>query len=459
MYSHLINKKVKEVNFVEENGSMEGKDLAQDRKSEFEIEVEKEIARLNVGEKSTSIEGLELIKYSNTQAGLTLYGIPITLIQNGKFQYSANGLKQVKTMLKDHGLDLEKIGLPELGEKLNEIELDKQNGKEQTEREEEKNNETNKDDNEKKPEKNEAKNTEEGHIEKDYSWIEIRSDREIDEMRTFVGAIKKEHPEIEGIERTFIVPSKNDSKSYKLYAQCKGGKYKEIPLEMTEGRNQTQEQVTVTQNDGTNSTKKTPIQILKINNRSMIMIYNGGRTNTEVHIGVRTDGDNYKSTPISSARAQNNLHDPNEDVRRQISSNSASQREGDTREKAYAVMINFEKQNVPDEIDPSKDGKGIEAKEMEEFPTALVTNLKEGLKEMLYDKGINLSDEAIEQVAESITEGKDFRDALEDGTRIDESAGRIPPDSAERMADNIYDSVTTGEDVENEGEIEPDHRR
>lgn len=435
---------------MEENEGMEGKDLAQDKKNEFEKEVEKEIANLKSGEQST-MQGLGLTKWNNTQAGLTLYGIPIALIQNGKFEYSTNGLQQAKIILKEHGLDFEKIGFPELEEKLQEL----------TEREEEKNPKTIKDDNENNQKKNnEEKSQEEGKIQKNSSWIEIRNDREIDEMRTFEGAVKREHPEVGNIERTFIVPSKNDGNSWNLCVQTKGGKYKKIPLEMTEGRNQTQEQVTVTKNDGTDSTKKAPIQILKINSRNMIMIYNGGRTNTEVHIGVRTDGDNYKSSQISSARSQNNLLDPNEDVKEQISSNTASQREGDYREKAYAVMLNLEKQDVPDEIDPSKDGKGIEAKEMEEFPTALVTSLKDGLKEMLYDRGINLSDEAIEQVAESIVDGKDFRDALEDGTRIDEEAGRIPPDSAEKMADNIYDSVTTGDDMENESENEgPEHNR
>lgn len=452
MYSHLINKK-EEVKIMEENEGMDGKNLAQDKKNEFEIEVEKEIANLRAGEQST-MQGLGLTKWNNTQAGLTLYGVPIALIQDGKFEYNVNGLKQTKALLLEQGLDFEKIGFPELEEKLQELTAEKEKLQQQTEREEEKNEETNRDDNNKKPEKEDDKETEEGEMKRDSSWIEIRNDREIDEMRTFEGAVKKEHPEVGNIERTFIVPSKNDGNSWNLCVQTKGGKYKKIQLDMAEGRNQTQEQATVTKNDGTDSTKKVPIQILKINSRSMIMIYNGGRTNTEVHIGVRTDADNYKSSQISSARSQNNLLDPNEDVKEQISSTTASQREGDIREKAYAVMINLEKQDVPEEIDPSKDGKGIEAKEMEEFPTALATNLKDGLKEMLYNRGINLSDEAIEQVAESIVDGKDFRDALEDGTRVDEQAGRIPPDSAKKMADNIYNSVTKDDDMESEREDE-----
>lgn len=437
-----------------EENNLNGVDLAKNEKTKEKEEKEQiqekskldeiilqQTADITLGEIKNIMDTLDIVGMGEGQAKLMLGNAVIGIVQNGKIEYTRNA----------RTAETEEI-LKKLNEEIEEQQKAEQEQKERDtgEREEEKKPETIKDDNEKKPEQEETAVHESEEIKRDSSWIEIRSDREIDEMRTFIGAIQKEHPEISNINRTFIAPDKNNSNSYRLYVQGKNKKYKEVPLEMTEGVNPMHEQVTTTENDGTNSTKKTPIQMLKINNRSMIMIFNGGRTNTEVHIGLRTDGDNYKSTKISSAKSQNVLNDPNEDVKEQVSSTKSAQVEGDRQERAYAVMINLEKQDVPKEIDPSKDGKGIEAKEMENHPTALISNLKDGLKEMLYKRNISLSNEAIDKIAESIVDGKDFKDAIEEGTRVDEEAGRIPPDSAERKADDIYNSITKDEEMETE---------
>lgn len=276
---------------------------------------------------------------------------------------------------------------------------------------------------------------------------------------TFARAIENEHPEAGKIKRTFIAQDDKDSNSYKLIAQDSKGNYKEIPLEATEGKNPMQEDVTTIDNDGNNSVQKKPIQILKINNRSMIMIFNGGRTNTEVHIGNRSDGDNYTSTKISSADNQNGLKDPNKEVRDQVSTTKAAQENGDNIKRAYAVMINFEKQGLPDEVNPTKDEGGIESEELNDFPTALVQDIKKGLKELFQERNINISNEAIDKIAESVTEGKDFDDAVLEGMQIEENAGRIPPGSAERAAQEAVESIEDGSDAENEGEREEEDPR
>lgn len=295
-------------------------------------------------------------------------------------------------------------------------------------------------------------------ITRDSSWMEIRNDREIDEMQTFIGAIKKQYPKIGEITKIFIAQDENDINSYKLIAQDPKGNYKEIPLEATEGKDPMQEDVTTIDNDGNNSTQKKPKQILKINNRSMIMIFNGGRTDTEVHIGNRSDGDNYTSTKISSADNQNALQDPNKEVRDQVSSARNAQTKGDDVERAYAVMINFEKQGLPDEVNPTKDEGGIESEELNDFPTALVQDVKKGLKELFQARNINITDEAVDKIAKSVTEGKDFDNAVKDGMQIEENAGRIPPGSAERAAQEAVESIEDDSDAENEGEREEDPR-
>ncbi len=408
----------------------------------------KQTANIKIGQSMEVMNTLELVGMGDGQAKLMYGDMVLGIVQDGKIQYTNNAkTPEVEQMLKQLNEELEQ---------KQQIEQEEQQEKDTGEREEEKDIETIKDDNEKQeepeekeeaqePEKEENAGTE---IKRDSNWIEIRSDREIDEMRTFIGAIKKEYPQLGEINRTFIAPDKNNANSYKLYVQGKQGKIQEVPLEATEGENPMHERVTTIQNDGTNATQKTPIQLLKINNRNMIAIFNGGRTTTSIHIANRSDGDNYTSTEISAIDSQNKLHDPNEEVKEQVSSSRGQQQEGDEQDRAYATIKNFEKQNVPDEINPENDQNGIEATELDDFPTAIVDALKDSLTNVFRDKNITVSKEAIEEMAVSIVEGKDFKDAVIEGMEIEEQAGRIPPDSAERVGSNISDTITHDDPIE-----------
>lgn len=434
---------------MEEN-NLEGVDLAQNMELEEEEEqaqvqekkrldevILQQTAGIKLGETIKIINFLELVGMTEGKAKLMLGNTVIGIVQNGKIEYT-NNAKTPK---------VQQI-IEQLNEQLQQNE--QQQEIDTGEREEAKNQETIKDDNEKEPEKSEIK--------RDANWIEIRSDREIDEMRTFIGAIKKEYPKLGEIQRTFIAPDKDNSNSYKLYVQGKQGKLIRVPLETTEGVNPMQERVTVLQNDGTNATKKTPIQILKINNRNMIMIFNGGSTTTSVHIANRSDGDNYTSTEISAKDSQNKMKDPNEEVKGQISSVAGQQQEGDEQERAYAIIKNFEKQNVPTKINPAEDQKGIEVKELDNFPNAIIDALKQSLNNAFKDKKIYVSPKAIEKMATSITEGKDFKEAVIEGMQEEEKAGRIPPDSAEKVGSNISDSITKDEEIEEPERKEEDPR-
>lgn len=455
---------------------MEGKDLAQEEKVKAFIEELKELIKQSQESENSTIssnnyevsfnketktyevrfEGTEILLAQESKSGFDVYPEAIDKYKKLVEQAQKDG---IATLDNPAGL-VESEELEKFLEKQEELK------KEQGEKEEIKSEEEEKDD--EKPEledKEEDKEKDEEYkprnvgIKRDPKWIEIRGDRQIDEMQTFAGAIKREYPEIDGITKMFIAQDENDINSYKLIAQNPKGNYKEIPLEATEGKDPMQENVTTIDNDGNNSVQKKPKQILKINNRSMIMIFNGGRTDTEVHIGNRSDGDNYTSTKISSANNQNGLKDPNKEVRDQVSSARNAQIKGDDVERAYAVMINFEKQGLPDEVNPTKDEGGIESEELNDFPTALVQDIKKGLKELFQERNINITDEAVDKIAKSVTEGKDFDDAVLEGMQIEENAGRIPPGSAERAAQEAVESIENGSDVENEGEREEEDPR
>lgn len=409
-----------------------------EEKSKLDELILQKTAGIKLGNSISIMNTLDLVGLGEGQAKLMLGDVVVGVVQNGKIEYS------------------KKPEIQEILKMLNvELQLQKQNQQNQGEREEEKEPGTIHDDNEdpEVPEtpkeledgENEQSYEERNNIKRDSGWIEIRSDREIDEMRTFIGAIKKEYPKLGEINRAFIAPDKNNPNSYKLYVQGKKGKITKVPLETTEGVNPMHENVTTIGNDGTKATKKTPIQILKINNRNMLMIFNGGKTTTSIHIANRSDGDNYTSTQISAIDSQNKLNDPNEDVKKQVSSSEGQQQEGDEQERAFAIIKNFEKQNLPDEINPAKDKNGVEVKEIGDFPTAMLDGLKHVLNNAFQDVNITVSKKAIETMAISIIQGKKFKDAVIEGMRIEEQEGRIPPYSAEKVGANISDAIARGD--------------
>lgn len=96
----------------------EERNLATDKKQEFEARILEEIKDLKTGENTTSIEGIEV---TNTGAGYTINykGIIFGLIdKEGKFQYNSSKFKEVKAKLEEEGKTLEDIGLPELDQSI-----------------------------------------------------------------------------------------------------------------------------------------------------------------------------------------------------------------------------------------------------------------------------------------------------------------------------------------------------
>ena len=439
-----------------EENNLNGVDLAKNEKTKEKEEQEQiqekskldeiilqQTADITLGEIKNIMDTLDIVGMGEGQAKLMLGNAVIGIVQNGKIEYTRNA----------RTAETEEI-LKKLNEEIEEQQKAEQEQKERDtgEREEEKKPETIKDDNEKKPEQEETAVHESEEIKRDSSWIEIRSDRETDECRTFMGMIKKEYPHlVKGTERLFIAPNPKDANDYNLYAMDGNGKITaEIPLEQTEGRNPMQEDVLQYERDGSNAKTKQPIQMLKIGNspnNPIIMIYNGTRTDTQIHIGSRSQGDNYQSHQISSSRSQNDIQDAKESVKDATSSNLAERTEGDTEnERYYQTLKQLEHQNVPDEINPAKDENEISDVEVENFDKFRVSFAETLMKE--YD----ISKECAAYVAvEVLDNGKDFNETLDEATQIleeekrKEQEGKIPPGSAERSAAAYYEDRLTPE--------------
>lgn len=421
------------------------------KKSKLEEEILKETAGINLGNTVELMNNLSLVGLGDGQAKLMYGDVTLAVVQNGEIQYTSYANEDMRKKLNE-----------EFEQNQKQEQLKKEQEKDTGEREEEKDEETIYDDNEETIEEEEPEQEpelEDGEvpepekdIKRDSSWIEIRSDRETDECRTFMGMIKKEYPEyVKGTERLFFAPNPKDSNDYNLYVMGKNGKITgEIPLNQTEGRNPTEEDVLQYGKDGSNAKTKQPIQMLKIGNSPnspMVMIYNGTRTDTQIHIGSRSEGDNYQSHAISSSRSQNDIQDATESVKSNTSSNLAERTEGDREnEKYYQTLTKLQKQNVPDEINPAKDQNKITDIEVENFD-----ELRENFAKVLMEE-YPLTKEAAAYVAVEVLEnGRSFNETLDEAQgvleteRQKEQDGRIPPGSAERSAAAYFEDRITSE--------------
>lgn len=174
-----------------ENEGMEGKDLALDKKKEFEKRILEAIEDLKTGQTTVSTEGIEVTNYGE-QYTIKLKGITFGIIdKEGKFTYNRENFKEVKEALKEDGLTLEDLGLPNLEQSID-----------QEKEPDEKEPEHNKDEEKENPEPEKDDEEQEKDIEKD----------------------KEEIAEELGIEPKKIYPIREDSAFYKNHPGMFPGK-------------------------------------------------------------------------------------------------------------------------------------------------------------------------------------------------------------------------------------------
>lgn len=101
-----------------ENEGMEGKDLALDKKKEFEAKLLEAIKDLKTGQTTISVEGIEVTNFGE-QYTIKMKGITFGIIgKDGKFTYNRGNFKALKDALKEDGKTLEDLGLPDLEQSI-----------------------------------------------------------------------------------------------------------------------------------------------------------------------------------------------------------------------------------------------------------------------------------------------------------------------------------------------------
>lgn len=207
-----------------ENDAMEGKDLALKEKKEFEDRVLEAIKNLKEGQTTISIEGLEVTNNKGNYI-IKLKGIPFGLVsKDGEFTYSRENFEQVKETLKEEGITLEDLGLPDIEQWIDEQEQEKEREEEQAKDEPEKDEEDlsedmKEKDKEKKEDEKQKDNKNKNLIKlndkifkvliptaKNYSGIYLDTD-----TGEIVGKDKKSH-EIETLKGLSLIKGANSSK-------------------------------------------------------------------------------------------------------------------------------------------------------------------------------------------------------------------------------------------------------
>lgn len=456
----------KETTYTEETDSMGGKNLALHEKIKKEI---KEAPKDNEGDilinPAVEIGGtlfeLNIEKDPKEQSyKIHILGAHIlTLDKNNELSFADGWKETLKDKIRNYP---DRINEEAVIKNLEEMEESLQIDKEQQERQEEQKDEEDlSDDMEEKedPEKEEPEKEDGDEVKQPVnekkqkinlsSAVEVKSDREVNEDKTFAGLMKKEFDEAEEAERFFLVQNPNDANDYNLYAtDNQGNVIDEIPLEHTEGKNPMDEDITVPGKDGKNVETQQAVQILKIGNSpssAMLVVTKGTRTGTEVLIGNRSMGDDYQAHKVSSATRQRDNMDANEFVRRETSHTLAERNEGSAEKKYYETLERLDKQGVPEEANPAKDGISvgeIEVDSIDELSASLAA---------IFAKEYGLSKECAMNVATGlIEEGKKFDDALETGFEIEEKAGRIAPGSAEKRAEQAINYSSSGPERDEE---------
>ena len=119
-----------------ENEGMEGKDLAQEERKEEKNRLQLAIKNLKKGQTTISTEGLEITNFGGLYT-LKMRGITFgTLDEDGKPTYIMENVSKLKEALKDEGIELESLDLPDLQQAIDQEEQAKRQEEQQEENQE-----------------------------------------------------------------------------------------------------------------------------------------------------------------------------------------------------------------------------------------------------------------------------------------------------------------------------------
>lgn len=299
-----------------ENESMEGKDLANEEKKElFEEKILEAIKNLEIGQTTISVEGLEVSNYGE-QCTVKLRGITFGIIdKEGNFNYNKENFKQIKEILKDEGVTLEDLGLPDLEQAIDQEEKEKKE-KENENRPEDEGEEHDEEKDDEKPElEDESGDLEKEELAKEYNVnsrqvVHFAKDERVTENERFQGLVQW----ADGYDDVYAVPGE-DYYSYKFVGVKKGVKEEIETEEIEKGNEQVggkNPDITVKRIDGEKITEVRPLSVYQVNSQEVIAMVKNEHGEPEA-LYCRQEGGDKKTfwgSVIPEASGKNVLQQP-----------------------------------------------------------------------------------------------------------------------------------------------------
>ena len=351
-----------------ENEGMEGKDLAKDKKVEFEAKIMQVVENLKNGHTSISTEGLEVSNYDG-QYVLKMRGIEFAIIRENSndsysFEYNTKNYKELIETLQSEGIELEQLGLPD----LKEVAID-QEEKEQREDEEGQEQEENDDeerdeerDDKEKPELGEDKEEEvdekKEEIAKQYGVnssqvIHIAKNKKI--TRENFGQIAKWSNDYDDI---FIVPGEDEFS--RKFIGVNEGKQEEIENAQNNPIRGKNPDVTVKRIDGDKITDVRPLAMYQLDDKSSIAIVRDQYGQPEALYCREQAGDKkaFWGSVIPEASSKN-IYQQDTKTRNFMDSKYNSSHDLDNKAEALERQEDLEKRGLPSK------GEGVQREEIE----------------------------------------------------------------------------------------------
>ena len=262
-------------------------------------------------------------------------------------------------------------------------------------------------------------------------WIRIDENMQVDAVETVKGEVEKKAGPVADM---YIAPNPKDVHDYRLMVKRPGkNTYEAIPLSNSKGTNPTTNITTFSEN-GVETTVS--VQMLELNGNRMIAVDYNGITSTNILMVNRTRDNNFIGHEIAGRYKPINMNKPSLEMRQEaLGDTPAAKINTDEMQRNINAIKDLPTQNVPDDVDPSKDDDGIamyEIRNEEDFRSIIIKNIKEDLKNDGYSD--EKADAKAEEIAERLFDGKnrEYKDIKNDvlSKNEREPGGRGPWDDA-----------------------------
>lgn len=241
-------------------------------------------------------------------------------------------------------------------------------------------------------------------------WIRIGENMQVDAVETVKGEVEKKAGPVADM---YIAPNPKDVHDYRLMVKRPGkNTFETIPLSNSKGTNPTTNITTFSEN-GVETTVS--VQMLELNDNRMIAIDYNGITSTNILMVNRTRDNNFIGHEIAGRYKPINMNKPSLEMRQEaLGDTPAAKINTDEMQRNINAIKDLPTQNVPDDVDPSRDEDGIamyEIRNEEDFRKIIIKNIVEEIRDDISGVSEKELYGMATRIAEKLNDGQDYEKA------------------------------------------------